>query len=157
VNDIKGQLGDENTLIWLPHFLSDDRKADLSTLIVIAYLLERDRLAEVTPTWTADDRHHARTQLESRPSALTLRGLEALRRAYGVNSPDDADLGPRAPEQVMTLARDLQPRLQVGQGLKGAFERMCFALLDHRFSAHPDFDPNGRGLELRLSELETVT
>jgi hypothetical protein len=154
VNEIKGQLGDENTLIWLPHFLSDDRKADLSTLIVINYLLERDRLAEVTPTWTADDRHHARTQLESRRSALSL--LEAIRRAYGVNSPDDADLGPRAPEQVMTLARDLQPRLQVGQGLKGAFERLCFALLDHRFPGHPDFDPNGRGLELRLSELETV-
>jgi hypothetical protein len=156
VNDIKGQLGDENTLIWLPHFLSDDRKADLSTLIVINYLLERDRLAEVTPTWTADDRHHARTQLESRRSALSLRLLEAIRRAYGVNSPDDADLGPRAPEQVMTLARDLQPRLQVGQGLRGAFERLCFALLDQRFKGHPDFDPNGRGLELRLSELQTV-
>ena len=43
------QLGDEDTLIWLPHFLSDDRKADLSTLIVINYVLERDRLTEVTP------------------------------------------------------------------------------------------------------------
>ena len=49
VNQIKGLLGDENTLVWLPHFLSDDRIADLSNLIVINYLLERDRLAEVTP------------------------------------------------------------------------------------------------------------
>ena len=67
--------------------------ADLSTLIVINYVLERDRLAEVTPNLTADDRHHARTQLESRRSALTARLREALRRAYGVLSPDDADLG----------------------------------------------------------------
>ena len=70
VNELKDQLGDENTIVWLPHFLSDDRKADLSTLIVINFLLERDRLTEVTPDWTADDRHHARTQLDSRRSAL---------------------------------------------------------------------------------------
>jgi hypothetical protein len=56
----------------------------------------------------------------------------------------------------MTLARDLQLRLQVGQGLKGAFERLCFAMLDHRFPRHPDFDPNGRGVALRIHELETV-
>ena len=93
VNQIKGLLGDENTLVWLPHFLSDDRMADLSNLIVINYLLERDRLAEVTPNLTTDDRYHARTQLDSRRSALTSRLSEALRRAYGVNSPDDTDLG----------------------------------------------------------------
>ena len=49
VHELKGQLGDENTIVWLPHFLSEDRKADLSTLIVINYLLERDRLTQVTP------------------------------------------------------------------------------------------------------------
>ena len=85
-------------------------------LVVISYVLERDRLAEVTPTWTAEDRHHARTQLESRRGALTVRLQEALRRAYGVLSPDDADLGARAMEQVLTLARIPEPRLLVGQG-----------------------------------------
>ena len=69
---------------------------------MINYVLERDRLAEVTPNLTTDDRHHARTQLESRRSALTVRLREALRRAYGVISADDADLGPRATEQVLT-------------------------------------------------------
>ena len=97
VHEVQAQLGDEDTLIWLPHFLSDDRKADLSALIVINYVLERDRLTEVTPTWTADDRHHARTQLDSRRSALTARLREALRRAYGVSSHDGGDLGPDSP------------------------------------------------------------
>ena len=50
VHELQAQLGDEDTLIWLPHFLSDERKSDLSTLIVINYVLERDRLTEVTPT-----------------------------------------------------------------------------------------------------------
>ena len=156
VHELQAQLGDEDTLIWLPHFLSDERKSDLSTLIVINYVLERDRLTEITPTLTADDRHRARTQLDSRRSALIARLREALRRAYGVNSPDEMDLGPLAAEQVMTLVRGLQPRMPAGQGMKGAFERFCGQLLSHRFPGHPDFDPNGRGVPLRPTELDTV-
>jgi hypothetical protein len=155
VHELQAKL-DSDTLTWLPHFLSEDRKADLSTLIVINYLLERDRLAEVTPLWTVEDRHHARTQLESRRSALTSRLREALRRAYGVTSPDDADLGTRAADQLLTLARGLEPRIPVGQGMRGAFEGFCGQLLSYRFPAHPDFDLNRSGRELKLTELETV-
>ena len=155
VHELQAKL-ESDTLVWLPHFLSEDRKADLSTLIVINYLLERDRLAEVTPLWTAEDRQHARTQLESRRSALTSRLREALRRAYGVTSPDDADLGTRAADQVLTLARGLDPRIPAGQGMRGAFEGLCCQLLAYRFPAHPDFDLNGSGRELKSSELETV-
>ena len=156
VHELKGQLGEENTIVWLPHFLSEDRKADLSTLIVINYLLERDRLTQVTPNLTTEDRHHAKTQLESRRSALTATLREALRRAYGVISATDDDLGPRAAEQVLALARDLDPRIQGGQGMRTAFEGCCAQLLSHRFPAHPDFDPSGRGVALKLSELDTV-
>jgi hypothetical protein len=156
VHELKAQLSDVDTLVWLPHFLSGDRLADLSALIVINYVLERDRLAEVTPAWTADDRHHARTQLESRRGALTVRLKEALRRAYGVLSPDDADLGALASEQVLTLARIPEPRLLVGQDMKAAFHRLVFHVLDHRFPGHPDFDSNGTGRELRPTELDTV-
>ena len=130
--------------------------ADLSNLIVINYLLERDRLAEVTPNLTTEDRYHARTQLDSRRSALASRLSEALRRAYGVSSPDDTDLGPRATDPVMTLARDLEPRLPAGQAIKSAFHHLCFQLLDHRYPTHPDFDPNGRGVPVRSNELEVV-
>lgn len=156
VHELKGRLDEEDTIIWLPHFLSEDRKADLSTLIVINYLLERDRLSQVTPNLTSEDRHHAKTQLESRRSALTATLREALRRAYGVISPTDDDLGPRAAEQVLALARDLDPRIQGGQGMRTAFDGCCAQLLSHRFPAHPDFDPNGRGAPVKPSELDTV-
>jgi len=156
VHELSGQLDEEDTIVWLPHFLSDDRKTDLSTLIVINYLLERDRLGEVTPNLTTDDRHHAKTQLESRRSALTATLREALRRAYGVISATDDDLGPRAAEQVLTLARDLALRIQGGQGMRTAFNGYCSQLLAHRFPSHPDFDPNGRGVALKPSELDLV-
>jgi len=156
VHELQVQLGDESTLVWLPHFFSADRIADLSNLVVINHVLERDRLTELTPNLTTDDRHHARTQLDSRRSALTVRIREALRRAFGVNSPEPADLGSRADEQVLSLQPGLEPRIQVGQGLRGALERLCFQLLDHRFPRHPDFDQNGRGADLRGAELDTV-
>ncbi|MBO0801657.1 MAG: phage resistance protein [Nocardiopsaceae bacterium] len=157
VGEVQAEVGDADTIIWLPHFLSEDRIGDLSTLIVINYLLERDRLAEATPTLTADDRHHARTQLESRQSALTARVTEALRRAYGVSSADDADLGPRSDEQVMTLARDLRLSLQIGQAFGDAFQRLNDLLLAHRFPHHPDFNgPNARRQLLQVRELEAV-
>ena len=56
----------------------------------------------------------------------------------------------------MTLARGLEPRMLAGQGLRSAFDRLCFQLLDYRYPRHPDFDPNGRGHDLRLAELDTV-
>jgi hypothetical protein len=157
VFQLKGQFEDETTLIWLPHFLSEARRSDLSSLVRINHVLERDRLTEAAPNLTADERYHARTQLESRRSALTNRLREALRRAYGVNSPDDADLGARVEMHVLSLAQGFgQLRIQVGQGLRSALERLCFAMLDHCFPAHPDFDPNGRRQEVRVTELETV-
>jgi len=156
VRDLREELSGEHTLVWFAHHLSEERKTDLSNLVVINYVLERDRLTDLTPNLTADDRYHARAQLESRRSALLVRLREALKRAYGVNSPEDSDLGSRAEEQVLAFEPGLEPRILLGQPLKGALQRLSFQLLDHLYPAHPDFDPNGRGQELRPTELETV-
>ena len=90
VHELQGQLGDEDTLVWLPHFLSEDRKADLSTLIVINYLLERDRLsrghAQPDDGRPAPRPHPARqpSQRADRPAARgaapRLRGEQPRRR-----------------------------------------------------------------------------
>ena len=83
--------------VWFAHFLSEERKTDLSNLVVINYVLERDRLQDLTPNLTADDRYHARAQLESRRSALLVRLREALKRAYRGEQP--GRLGPRIPSR----------------------------------------------------------
>jgi len=157
IHDLKTQLPDLDTLFWLPHFLHEDRREDLATLVAINYALERDRLTELTPALTADDRLRARTLLEGRKNALTSQLQGALRQAYGVNSPDDVNLGQaRAAQQVETLARGLEPRLPLGQTLRGAFDRLCFQLLDFRYPGHPDFDPTGKGVLIKDTELTTV-
>ncbi|MGE5232074.1 MAG: phage resistance protein, partial [Deltaproteobacteria bacterium] len=108
-NELQPQLGNVPTIFWLPHFLSDERKEDLATLIAINYALERDRLTELTPHLTADDRLRARTLLEGRRSALTAQLTNALRQAYGVHAPDDINLGQaRVAQHVETLVQGLE-------------------------------------------------
>ena len=156
VRGIREELSGQPTLVWLANWLSEDRSSDLGDLVRIGYVLERDRLQELTPGLTADDRVHARAHLESRGQALTVRLREALKRAYGVNSPDQADLGAPTDEQVIAFEHGLEPRISFGQPLRTALHRLCFQLLDHRYPDHPDFDQNGKGQEFKLAELETV-
>ncbi|MCX9191369.1 phage resistance protein [Carbonactinospora thermoautotrophica] len=144
------------TVCWLPAFLSEERLGDLGELVVISYVLQRDRLDELAAHYTAEERHHARTQLESRRSALTTRLREALKRAYGVASHDPADLGRLPDEHVMCLDSSLEIKPAAGLGLGEALERICFRLLEHRYPQHPDFDPEGRRQEFRLKDLETT-
>jgi len=156
VRDLQDQLDRPSALVWLPNFLSAQRLADLGDLIVICYVLERDRLDDLTRDLTADDRHHARTHLQSRRAALTATLRDALKRAYGVASPDDADLGARVEDHVLALDSTLELRPQVGQGLADALQRLCFQLLDHRYPQHPDFDPHARRQPVKRTELVTV-
>ena len=148
VNRVKrrlpAQLDGVATLVWLPHFLSARRLDDLSDLIVISHVLRPGVLEDLTPNLTAEDRHHARLQLDSRQAALAARLRDAIKRAYGVASQEDEDLGARTDTHVLSLDAGVEPRPQVGQGLGTALRGLCYQLLDHRYPRHPDFDPQGR-------------
>lgn len=144
------------TLSWLPSFLSVERLGDLEDLIAIGYLLQRNRLHDYTAHLSDDDRERARGQLANRQAALSVKIKEALKRAYGVAAHDDADIGQVADQHVLALQDGLDIRATAGLGLGEALERMCHQLLDHRYSRHPNFDPDGRRQEFKLRELETV-
>lgn len=144
------------TLTWLPSFLSIERLADLEDLIAIGHVLTRNRLDDYAAHLSADDRDRARAQLANRHTALSVKIKEALKRAYGVASHDDADIGNLAEQHILTLQDGLEIRTAAGLGLGDALERMCHQLLDHLYPRHPNFDPDGRRQEIRLRELETV-
>ncbi|MGH3275960.1 MAG: phage resistance protein [Streptosporangiaceae bacterium] len=157
VQALQGRLNRPLTLVWLPSFLSRDRLTDLGDLVRISYVLERrDRLEELTPYLAADDRHHARAQLEARKAALSSKLREALQRAYGLLSPDDADLGAPAEDHIMALDPGLEIRPPAGLQLGDALPRICGQLLDHAYPRHPEFDPQGRRQVLRKTELSAV-
>jgi hypothetical protein len=153
---LRDELSGQATVVWFAHHLSQQRKADLSHLVVVDYVLETDRLADPTPNLAVGDRRHARAQLESRRDTLRVRLREALRRAYGVDSAEESDLGSLAEEQALAFQPGLEPRVLLGQPLTGALQRLSFQLLDRLYPGHPDFDPNVRGQELNATELDTV-
>jgi hypothetical protein len=156
VRGLRDQLSGQATLVWFAHHLSQECKTDLSDLVVVNYVLEGDRLADLTPNLTANDRYYARAEFESRRDTLAVRLRGALRRAYGVDSAEESDLGSLAEEQVLAFQPGLEPRVLLGQPLAGAVQRLSFQLLDHLYPGHPDFDPNVRGQELKVTELDTV-
>ncbi|HZR52088.1 MAG TPA: phage resistance protein [Streptosporangiaceae bacterium] len=156
VKRLPAQLDGVATLVWLPHFLSARRLDDLSDLIVISHVLRPGVLDDLTPNLTTEDRHHARLQLDSRRAALTARLRDAIKRAYGVASAEDEDLGARTDTHVLSLDTGVEPRPQVGQGLGTALRGLCYQLLDYRYPRHPDFDPQGRRQAVKAIELTTV-
>jgi hypothetical protein len=157
VHQLRERLNKPRTMVWLPSFLSGDRLADLGDLVRIRYVLDgRGRLEDLTPYLSAEDRHHARAVLESRGSALTTKLREALRRAYGLASPDDADLGAPAEEHLMALDSLLQVRPPAGLGFAEALSRISCLIYDHVYPRHPDFDPHGRHQVIKRTELSAV-
>jgi hypothetical protein len=154
---LRARLPRPLTMVWLPSFLSRERLADLGELVKIRYVLEgRSRLDELTPYLSPEDRHHARATLESRKSALTAKLREALRRAYGLASPDDADLGAAADEHLLAMDSQLQIRPPAGLDFAEALSRICGQVYDHAYPRHPDFDPQGKRQALKRAELAAV-
>lgn len=149
---------EDATLVWLPHFLSTQKAAQLGRLLKIEYLLERDRLADYAATMSEDNRVKARHQLQAQRDNLESQLVATLRGLYGIAQPDESALGATVGEDghVLSLLPGHQPRLAGGAG----FEYNALALADSMFAAlypkHPDFDPARNRKPITLGELRTV-
>ncbi|MEU6995448.1 hypothetical protein ABZ953_32930 [Streptomyces sp. NPDC046465] len=130
------------TLVWLPDFFSEQRKAQLGRLMRILFLLERDRLAEYTRNYPPDDRAKARRQLELGRETLARTLTSALAEVYGIASVKDGTVGAEVPEGEHVLS--LEPKFQRPrpEGAK-PFADNVGHLADGLFTAlhpqHPDF------------------
>lgn len=149
------------TLVWLPDFFSEQRRAQLGRLMRINFLLERDRLADYTGTFPPDDRAKIKRQLEVARDTLTDQLTGALAEVYGLARPTDSNPGPTVFDErhVLSLQPEFaQPREEGGKG----FEANVLHLADGMFSAlypkHPDFglDRNGQRKAVTAGELRTA-
>ena len=82
-----------NTIAWIPNFLSEPRQADLGKLVLLEYLLTGNRFDANADHLPLADRGPARQTLESQRRTLREVLSTALRQAYGVNAPDEANVG----------------------------------------------------------------
>ena len=120
-------------------------------------LERRDRLDELTRTWPPTTAIMPAPSWRARKAALTSKLRDALQRAYGLLSPDDADLGARGRgSHAWRWTRGWRSGRLSGCGSREALPRICGQLLDHAYPRHPDFDPQGRRQVLRKTELSAV-
>ncbi|GAA4742170.1 hypothetical protein GCM10025783_11850 [Amnibacterium soli] len=82
-----------NTIAWIPNFLSEARQGDLGKLVLLEYLLTGNRFDQNADHLAQADRGPARQTLESQRRTLREVLTTALRQAYGVNAPDDSNVG----------------------------------------------------------------
>ncbi|GAA3850610.1 hypothetical protein GCM10022243_15580 [Saccharothrix violaceirubra] len=149
---------DAATVVWLPHFLSTQKAAQLGRLLKIDYLLERDRLDDYAVHLSADDRIRVRHQLQAQRDNLTSQLTAALRQLYGIAQAEESTISAEVGQQghVMSLLPAHKPRLLAGAG----FEHNLFALADGVFETlypkHPDFDPQRNRKPVTTGELRTV-
>lgn len=159
VDTLKQEGRSAPTLVWLPHFLSEPKKRQLARLLKIDYLLERDRLTDLTPTKSADERVQIRHQLTAQAENLTSSLTAVLQQMYGLGKPDAGSVGAEVPDNEHVLSLEpAYPRPKPQAGL--SFEQNLYELADGMFSAlypkHPDFDPARSRKAVTRAELRTA-
>jgi hypothetical protein len=145
------------TLVWLPHFLSDQRRGQLGRLLRMTYLLERDRLADYAAHLGSDDQVKVRHQLQAQRDTLTSQLVAVLRQLYGISGGDEANVGGEVVDgHVVSLLQGVSPRLLGGAGFEQNLLTLTDAVLAARYPKHPDFDPTGTRKPVTPGDLRSV-
>ncbi|MGW8570651.1 hypothetical protein [Streptomyces niveus] len=148
------------TLVWLPDFFSEQRKAQLGQLMRINFLLERNRLDEYTRTYAPDDRVKARRQLEIGRDTLTHTLVTSLGEVYGISAPKE---GTKAVEvvdgrHVLSLMPQLpRPELEGGKQFSDNVAHLADGMFGALHPKHPDFGPDRQGLRKAVTSAELRT
>jgi hypothetical protein len=154
VDRLKESLATQ-TVVWLPHFFSEERLREVRRLVILDWLLGgtgehwtnyADHLSEV-------DRAQARAILESQRTALREGLRRAVQQAYGAAAPTPGVLADDSGhDQVLTsLDAGFNPAPPVGADLAAAFRQLIDQAFSASYPAHPAFEPADR--EVTLNEL----
>ena len=158
LDELRSRAKATRTLVWVPRFLSRERRDELGRLVVLDWLLggpgERwtshaDNLAEA-------DRVQARAILESQRDSLRDRLRRAVQEAYGAATPTPGTLeDDEGHDRVLVcLHPELDPAAPVGHDLAAAFANLVDQAFTATYPAHPRFEPEDR--EVRPAELAAV-
>ncbi|MBV9603129.1 MAG: phage resistance protein, partial [Chloroflexi bacterium] len=147
-----------NTLVWLPHFISVERRNDLGRLAILDWLLSGpgDRWESMSNTLPVADRAQARSILENQRDALRARLRQVFQEAYGAArpSPGNLELDEGHERVLRSLNPEFNPQAPVGADLAAAFTNLVDQAFSTSFPGHPAFEPPN--VEVRPAELQHV-
>ena len=141
------------TIVWLPHFLSEERMRDVRRLVILDWLLtgagERwkthaDHLSEV-------DRAQARAILESQRTQLREGLRRAVQECYGAAAPSPGTLAEDTAHDRVLVSLDpaFNPAAPVGADLYAAFANLADQAFSATYPGHPRFEPPGTEVTVR--------
>ena len=147
----------EQTVVWVPKFLSADRRQDLRRYVILDWLLSSDdRWTSHANHLSEADRLTAKTILQSQHSTLRDGLVKALQQAYGAASPIAGTLQDDDGREKVLYSLDptFEPAPPVGATLGDAFLHLTSMAFDATYPEHPRFEP--ADAEVRAAELRTV-
>ncbi|MET8541078.1 PglY protein [Kitasatospora sp. NPDC004799] len=159
VEELKRSGRNASVVVWIPHFLSEQRANQLGRLLRMNYLLERDRLDDHTATRPVEERMQIRQQLKEQAGNLTTQLTGVLHQVYGVHSPDPNNIGAEVTDNqhLWSLERTYsRPELAPGAGFEQNLYRIADGMFDALHPKHPDFDRNLERKAVTTRELKTT-
>lgn len=147
----------EQTVVWVPRFLSADRRQDLRRYVILDWLLSSDdRWTNHANHLSEADRLTAKTILQSQHSTLRDGLVKALQQAYGAASPVPGTLQEDDGRDKVLYSLDptFEPAPPVGATLGSAFLHLASMAFDATYPEHPRFEPGDA--EVRAAELKAV-
>jgi hypothetical protein len=146
-----------NTVVWLPHFISAERRNELGRLAILEWLLggPGDRWQNMSNDLPVADRAQARSILENQRDALRERLRRVIQEAYGAAkpTPGNLDLDEGHERVLRSLNPEFNPQAPVGH-LGAAFSNLVDQVFSTSFPAHPKFEP--ADAEVKTIELQRV-
>lgn len=147
-----------NTVVWLPHFISAERRTELGRLAILDWLLSGpgDRWQNMSNDLPVADRAQARSILENQRDALRERMRRVIQEAYGAAkpTPGNLDLDEGHDRVLRSLNPEFNPQAPVGHDLAAAFSNLVDQVFTTSFPGHPKFEPAES--EVKGSELQRV-
>ncbi|MDG9685960.1 hypothetical protein QC334_25045 [Streptomyces sp. DH18] len=147
------------TLVWLPSFLSDQKKIQLGRLMRINFLLERDRLNDYAGHLTPEDRVRVRQQLEASRKTLTEQLTLALGQLYGVFDGPESTVSVAVTDgrHLLSLLPEFaRPMPQGGKPFQDNLLHLADGMLSALHPKHPDLDPGKDRKAVTPGELKTA-
>ena len=141
------------TIVWLPHFLSEERMREVRRLVILNYLLtgtgehwqtNANHLSEV-------DRAQARAILESQRTRLREGLRRAVQECYGAAAPSPGTLAEDTAHDRVLVSLDpaFSPAAPVGADLYAAFANLADQAFSVTYPGHPRFEPTGTEITAR--------
>ncbi|WP_190817006.1 BREX-2 system ATPase PglY [Saccharopolyspora pogona] len=156
LRDLPGER--PRTVAWIPAHLSAARFQDFRRLVTIDYALADPRRFETqyASHLNADNRARAKALLESQHASLTRTVKATLKQAYGLaeKKATDVELGHDDHFEALRDVPDLKP--SIGQPLREAARHIAGKLLAYQFPAHPNLDPEKKGVTVRPADVRMV-